>query len=112
MDSFAWLKEAIDKIESKLDRLDQRLDDQNSTLDKQSVVLEDHTRRSLAAEENLLMLRSEMHTDQTHIEQRLKPVEKHIDRVEFVFKIIGFGAVVIGILASVAKIIEVVLRLF
>lgn len=67
MDISDWLK----RIEDKLDRMDARSDQRHdrihdrlnsvdSTLTRQNLVLEDHTRRSLANEESVVLLRTEL----------------------------------------------------
>lgn len=92
MDDASWLKEAIEKIDSKVDKLDDKLSDQGVILAEQKVVLAEHQRRSLANEENVQMLREEF-----------KPVEKHVQIVNGVFKIIGFLATVSGAVIAVVK---------
>ena len=73
--------EASEKILDAISRID-------VTLARQEVVLEDHTRRSLAAEENIKILRAD-----------LEPVEKHVTMVNGVLKVVLFLA---GLLAAAA----------
>lgn len=54
------LKDRLDRIDTKLDKLDERQDLMNVTLVRQAATLEDHTRRSLANEEALEVLRQEV----------------------------------------------------
>lgn len=89
MSDLSWLKESIDKIDQKVDKIDQKFDEQCTILTKQSAILEEHTRRSLAAEENIELLRSTTNN-------RFKPLEKYADRAKFVFIIIGFLSTIAG----------------
>jgi len=73
--------EASEKILDAISRID-------ITMARQEVVLEDHTRRSLAAEENIKILRSE-----------LEPVEKHVTTVNGILKVLLY---LTGILAAIA----------
>lgn len=64
------------RILDKLDAMDARIDNIDITLAKQSVVLEDHTRRSLANEKAVDILKEE-----------LKPVVSHVNLVNTAWKI-------------------------
>lgn len=70
------MDERLNKIESKIDKLDERLDSIDKTLVKQSCVLEDHTRRSLANEKAVEILKDE-----------LKVVFNHVTIVNFLGKL-------------------------
>ena len=78
---------SFEKIIVKLDKLDERLDSVDKTLIKQESSLSEHMRRSLAAEENLQILREEF-----------KPVQNHVSQISGAFKLIGLLSVVLGIL--------------
>lgn len=95
MSDFSWLKDSVTKIENKLDKLDERMDSQNATLVEQKVILDEHQRRSLANEENLDILRKEF-----------KPVQTHVEQVNFLFKAIGFISLLIGIVQGVLKLLD------
>lgn len=73
--------ESSEKILDAISRID-------ITMARQEVVLEDHTRRSLAAEENIKILRDD-----------LKPVEKHVTMVNGFMKVVLFLA---GLVAAAA----------
>lgn len=90
MDDTKWLKDALDKIESKVDRLDQRLDDQGETLVEQSVILNEHIRRTAASERRIEML-----------QKNIQPMNSHIAKVEGIFKGLGL----ITVLAGIAKVL-------
>ena len=106
MSESKWLKEAIEKIDSKVDKLGESVNDQNVILAKQSVILEDHTRRSLAAEENLALLRKESRANQISMDSELAPIKTHVDRVSFIFKAIMFLASASGIVVAAIKVLE------
>lgn len=57
----------FDTIDSKFEHLDGRVDNVDVTLAKQAVVLEDHTRRSLANEKALEVLKEELKPVITHV---------------------------------------------
>jgi hypothetical protein len=65
------------------------------TLAEQKVILEEHQRRSLANEEAVNILRDQM-----------KPIENHVLMVNFAFKVILSVGGVIGVVASLLKILE------
>ena len=71
------------------------LNDVKITLAEQHVTLEEHTRRSLANEEAVELLR-----------QHLKPIEQHVLVVNTAAKIILSIGGVVGFVASILKIIE------
>lgn len=94
-----WLKDSLDKIESKIDKLDTRIDNVDLTLAKQSIILEDHTRRSLANEEALELLKKKLETE-------LIPIKNHVLQVNLVFKIIGVLTSCVGVFSGVLRIFE------
>lgn len=94
-----WLKDGLDKIDSKIDKLDERLDNVDVTLGKQSIILEDHTRRSLANEEQVELLKKKLEED-------VKPLRNHVLMVNTVFKIIGVVASSVGVFSGVLRLIE------
>lgn len=93
-----WLKVQLDKIETKIDKLDSRIDNVDITLAKQSVILEEHTRRSLANEEQLELFRKNVDID-------LKPIKGYMNLMHAAFKLIG-------IISSIASFGYGVLKLF
>lgn len=58
----------FDAVDSKFEKMDSRVDNVDVTLAKQAVVLEDHTRRSLANEKALETLKEELKPVITHVE--------------------------------------------
>lgn len=71
----------IKRLEAKVDKLDDRLDSVDKTLILQEANLKEHMKRS-----DLL-------------EKKLEPVERHVNAVNTVFKLIG----VVASLATIAK---------
>jgi len=55
------------KIEDKLDKLDSRLDNLDIHMARNNVILEDHTRRSLANEKAVEILKDEIKPVVTHV---------------------------------------------
>jgi archaellum component FlaC len=72
------MEDKLNRIENKIDKIDERLCNIDVTLGKQSVVLEDHTRRSLANEKAVEYLKEE-----------LKPILKHVTIVNFLGRSLG-----------------------
>jgi hypothetical protein len=99
MSSNNWLKDHLDKIETKIDKLDNRLDNVDVTLGKQSVILEDHTRRSLANEQQVELLKKKLETD-------LQPIKNHVAMIHGVFKFIGVIASIAGVIECGVKVLE------
>lgn len=91
-----WLKEHLSRMENKIDKLDPRLDSMDVTLAKQSVILEDHTRRSLANEEAVELLKKKLEAD-------VKPLQNHVAAMTGVLKSIG-------VLASIASIVYTIIE--
>lgn len=94
-----WLKDKLDGIETKIDKLDVRVDNVDITLAKQAVVLDEHTRRSLANEEQVSLLREQLQIE-------IKPFKTHVDQVHAILKLIGLAASIAAIISAVFKILE------
>lgn len=103
MSDSEWLKKSVERIESKVDAIDTKVDSQANILSAQAVTLSDHTRRSLAAEENIDILRSEVRVNKSDSDIKFSFYDKYIDRAKFVFVIIGFIAVIAELVGYVAK---------
>jgi uncharacterized coiled-coil protein SlyX len=99
--SNAWLKDSLDKIENKIDKLDTRIDNVDVTLAKQSVILEEHTRRSTANEEQVELLKKKLEID-------LKPLQDHLTVIRGIFKA---GTIIISVFGVLTGIIKIVLML-
>lgn len=93
-----WLKEHLDKIETKIDKLDSRLDNVDVTLAKQSVILDEHTRRSLANEEQVELLKKKLEAD-------ILPIRKHVDMVNGAFKFIGAVSSLVSLIYGIIKLV-------
>lgn len=68
-----------DRIYKILDKMDQRLDNVDVTLAKQSVVLEEHVKRTNLLESKIADLEAD----------ELKPIKKHVDRVNAIMWVMG-----------------------
>lgn len=98
-----WIKSTLEKMDSKLDRLDVRLDNVDVTLAKQSVVLEDHTRRSLANEEAVKVNKETSDKALEVLKNELKPIQRERYMVKGALK---FGGLILasgGILGGIIK---------
>jgi hypothetical protein len=100
MDNSDWLKLSVDKIESKVDVLDTKIDTLNERHIKNTAVLDEHIYRTKLNEENINMLR-----------EQVKPIENHILMLQGAIKLVGYIAVVFGVLASLVKILYYLLHL-
>lgn len=99
MNGDEWIKSKLNSIEDKVDKLDSRIDNIDVTLGVQSVVLQDHTRRSLANERAVDLLKEQIQSNRDEAKEDIKPLQAHIIQVHTVFKIIG----VIASIAAIAK---------
>lgn len=80
----------IKTIIEKLDKMDSRIDNIDITLIKQNLTLEEHTRRSLANEETLEVVKHDS-------DVRLRQLESHKDKVVGAIAILGIlGTMVLG----------------
>lgn len=86
-----WLKEKIGKIDDSVTEI-------KVTLAKQSVILEDHTRRSLANEEANSLLRTELYREIT-------PLKKFVNQVGGAFKLIGLISSLAGIIFGLVEVL-------
>ena len=107
-----WLKIKLDIIESKVDKLDSRIDNIDVILGKQSVVLIDHTRRSLANERAVDLLKDQVELNKEIAQNDMKPVTKFIDQVQAILKLIGLFASLFAIFEGVVKLIELTKTFF
>jgi hypothetical protein len=81
----------------KLEKIDEKLHIMDKTLVKQEENLKQHMYRTTLAEKRL-----------EHIENDLKPVKKHIARVDGVLKFLGIAAIVISIVSGILKLLGAV----
>lgn len=81
-------------LDEKIDVIITKVSNIETTVAVQGQILDEHQRRSLAAEENIALLRDE-----------LKPIQKHVYYVEAVFKAIGFCSTVLGIISLLIKLL-------
>lgn len=97
MDKDLWLKELIHQLNNKIDNIDQQLKVMDNRHIENSSSLNEHILRTEINEENIAILREEF-----------KPVKKHVEHVNFVFKIIGFLATVVGLVSGVFKLLNII----
>lgn len=107
-----WIKDKLEKIDSKLDRLDSRLDSVDVTLAKQSVILEDHTRRSLANEEAVKIAKDVADKAIETLKNEIKPIQRERYMVKGAVKLGGALIAAIGLLAGAVKWLASTFHLF
>ena len=73
----------------------ERLHSIEKVLERNTATLEEHIRRTEAAEENIELLRSDV-----------RAIERHIISVQGVGKFIAFSSLVAGLVATILKLIE------
>ncbi len=81
-----------EKLDEKLDKINDKLSSIDITLVKQEANLQEHMRRSLANEEAIELLATE-----------LKPVQAHVLIMNNVFKIIGVLTTFLGFIGAIIK---------
>jgi hypothetical protein len=99
----------MDDVNKKLDAILEQVTRLDSIKDEISAVrviqarheenLKDHMRRSLANEKNGHRLEALIMTVKDGLERKLRPIQKHVDRVQFLFVLV----VSAGALAGAAK---------
>lgn len=77
----------LDKIDSKIENVDSRLNEMDKTLVKQELNLAEHMRRT-----DLL-------------ENKLEPVEKHVERMQGALKLVVIIGTIVGIAVGIAKLL-------
>jgi hypothetical protein len=102
-DFLELLIKSQDKIEDRLGKIEQ-------TQSAHMQILTDHTRRSLANEEAILLQKEAMRTSNSEIIAAIQPLQKHVTQVETILKIaglVGSGVVVIsGLVLTILEIIK------
>lgn len=86
-----------DRIYSTLDKIQEDVSELKITSAKQEENLKEHIRRTELAEENLSLLRSEV-----------EPIKQHVSMMNGVLKIVGLTSVIIGTIAGIFQIINIV----
>lgn len=92
MNDDQWLKLLLDKLDNKVDSIDQRLEEMQEVHQKNSLSLIEHVERTNFLEEQVALMR-----------EQISPIEKHVDHVNFTFKLIGIVASCIGFIAGLIK---------
>lgn len=82
------MDDRLERIENKLDKVVDQIGEIKETTAKQQVSLDYHIKRT-----DLL-------------EEKLEPVEKHVELISALFKIIGGLAVIAGIVSVIFQILE------
>lgn len=91
-------KEFLDLLIRSQEKIHDRLNEIEKTQVSHHETLRDHTRRSLANEENVALLRAEF-----------KPVQQHVNQVQNILKIIGLiVAGIVGLAGFILTIIQII----
>ena len=93
-------------IGNKLDKLDSRIDNIDITLARNSAVLEEHQRRSLANEQAVEVLRSEVQQRHQDLMNHLNPLLKYADRASFLIQLAIGIAGVVGFALTVVELVK------
>jgi hypothetical protein len=83
------------KIIEKLDKQSSEISEIKIDIAKNTVSLDEHIKRTALLEESMENIRNEV-----------KPIQKHVDAVHTVLKLIGFVAVIAGAFVSIIRIID------
>lgn len=89
------ISEMILKIWENQEEMKKDVNDIKVTLAEQHITLEDHTRRSLANEAAVELLR-----------KQIQPIENHVLMVNFTVKILLAIGGIVGFVASLLKVLE------
>jgi hypothetical protein len=110
MDRDEFLRAFIDKVESKLDKLHDEIVRMREVQAAQHETLKDHTRRSLANEEAIVVLKDnlikEKEATREHLDSRFKPIDNHVKFVDWSLRMIGAVAGIGGFILVVLEIIK------
>ncbi len=77
----------LDRIEKKVDIVVDKVSSLDATTKVQQTILDEHVRRS------------------TMLEDQIKPIQKHVDRIEGALKFIGALALLAGMAAAVTEVL-------
>lgn len=94
----------------------EKIADRTGEIEKTQVahmeILRDHTRRSLANEEAIVLQRHYVNESIKVMTTALEPIQKHVTQVETVLKISGLvGAAITGLVGLILGIMELVKRI-
>jgi len=82
------------KIIEKLDTQSTDISEIRVDVAKNTISLDEHMRRTDIADENIQIIRSE-----------LKPLQKHVDAVNTILKLVGFLAVATGAIIGLSQVV-------
>ena len=89
------MEEKLDKVIDAVSDIKDTLAEQKVTLAKQAVVLDEHQRRSTAAEANIALMR-----------EQIKPIEDHVTFVRGVMKTLMVILTIAGVIGTYLKIMH------
>lgn len=104
------MERRLDKLEEKADALDEKVTVITVDIAEIKINLQEHMRRTLAAEENNRLLKEYIDLEKLKIETRIKPLEIALDRGKFLVLLVSaLGAALLllkdlGIFSSIFKV--------
>lgn len=87
------MEQFLQLILDRLNSIDNRLNKIEDTSARHDENLKEHMKRSDLLEKNLALIESDL-------ENKIEPIQKHINYVEGFFKLIGVIAVIVGIYSA------------
>lgn len=93
------LDEILNRILDSQEETQRDVSDMKADLAAQKVILDEHMRRSLANEEAVEIMRAQ-----------IKPIEEHILKFNFTFKLVAAVGTTLAVIAAVVKIIDFIIR--
>lgn len=82
------MNDRSDRLEEKIDKVIDKISSIDTTLATQSIILAEHVKRS------------------TQLENRVEPIERHVNMVNGALKLIGLIGIVASIVAAVVTVIK------
>lgn len=92
IESLERLSESQSKLDSAMERLSGTQADINATLERNTVILDEHMRRTEAAEKALELLK-----------QEIEPVKTHVTAIKLLIKIGGVTGTIVGVVLGILK---------
>lgn len=88
------MEQFLQLILDKLSSIDERLNKIEETSARHDENLKEHMKRSDLLEKNLNLIESDL-------DEKIEPIQKHINYVEGFFKLLGVIALIVGIYSAV-----------
>ena len=96
----------LEKLETRIEDVRETLQTINITLVRQELNLREHMRRTEIAEESIKHLRSEIKDTRSDLHSEIEPIQKHVDGVNYIFRVAVAISVLSGAAFSAVKLYE------